>query len=271
METLGLIAGNRRLPFLWVEEARRAGFKVAAVGFKEETDPRLGARVDAFELVTLGQLGRLIGFFKAQGVKRAVMQGQIQHKQIYADIKPDWRAKWLLAKQALFVRDFRTEAILGSIAKELGRHGVQLEPATWLMEPYLAAAGRISGRPSAQARRDMAFGIQLARGLNRFDVGQTVVVKRQSCVAVESIEGTDACIARAAKLAGPGCVVVKLARPQQDLRFDLPVVGPQTFKVLAKAKAAALVLEAGKSLFLDKAACLDAAQRAGLAVEGARL
>ena len=271
METLGLIAGNRRLPFLWVEQARQAGFKVAAIGFREETDKKLARQVDAFELISLGQLNRLISFFKAHGVKRAVMQGQIQHKQIYADIKPDWRAKWLLTKQALFVRDFRTEAILGSIAKELGRHGVRLEPATWLMEPYIASAGRIAGKPSAQAKRDIAFGIKLARGLNSFDVGQTVIVKRQSCVAVESIEGTDACIARAAKLAGPGCVVIKLARPKQDLRFDLPVVGPKTFQVLAKAKAAALVLEAGKSLFLDKDASLALAQKSGLFVQGAAL
>ncbi len=268
METLGLIAGNRRLPFLWVEQARSAGFKVAAIGFREETDPRLGAQVDAFERISLGQLGKLIAFFKAHGVKRAVMQGQIQHKQIYANIKADWRAQWLLTKQALFVRDFRTEAILGAIARELGRHGVHLEPATWLMEPYLASKGRMLGKPSTQAKRDIEFGVKLARSLNALDVGQTVVVKRQSCVAVESIEGTDACIGRAAKLAGPGCVVVKLARPKQDLRFDLPVVGPKTFQILAKAKAAALVLESGKSLFLDKDACLAAAKKAGIHVQG---
>jgi DUF1009 family protein len=266
METLGLIAGNRRLPFLWVEEARRAGFKVAAIGFNEETDPRLAKQVDAFEMISLGQLGRMIKFFKTNAVKRAVMQGQIQHKQIYAKIKADWRARWLLAKQALFVRDFRTEAILGSIAKELGGHGIHLEAATWLMEPYLASAGRMLGKPSTQAKRDIAFGVKLARGLNSFDVGQTVVVKRQSCVAVESIEGTDACIERAAKLAGPGCVVIKLARPKQDLRFDIPVVGPKTFQVLAKAKAAALVLEAGRTLFLEKERSLAVAKKAGLAV-----
>ena len=180
METLGLIAGNRRLPFLWVEEARRAGFKIAAIGFNEETDSRLGAKVDAFEMISLGQLGRMIRFFKAHGVKRAVMQGQIQHKQIYANIKADWRARWLLAKQALFVRDFRTEAILGSIAKELAAHGVVLAPATWLMEPYLADRGLMLGKPTIQIRRDIAFGVKLARGLNSFDVGQTIVVKRQS-------------------------------------------------------------------------------------------
>jgi DUF1009 family protein len=268
METLGLIAGNRSLPFLWAARAREAGFMVASVGFKEEPNPKLAAHVDAFELISLGQLGQLISFFKAHGVKRAVMQGQIQHKQIHAKIRPDWRAKWLLTKQALFVRDFRTEAILGAIAKELGRHGVHLEPATWLMEPYLAAKGRMMGSASVQTKRDIEFGAKLARNLNAFDVGQTVVVKRQSCVAVESIEGTDACIARAAKLAGPGCVVVKLARPKQDLRFDLPVVGLRTFQVLAKAKASALVLEAGKSLFLEKDACLKSASAAKLYVQG---
>ncbi len=264
-KTLGLIAGNRRLPFLWAAQARAAGYQIAAVGFREETDPRLAREVDAFQMVSLGELGKLIKFFKAHGVKQAVMQGQIQHKQIYAEIKADWRAKWLLAKQALFVRDFRTEAILGSIAKELASHGVELQPATWLMEPYLAGHGHFGGpKPDGKLKKDIAFGVKLARELNKLDVGQTVVVKRMSCVAVESIEGTDACIQRAAKLAGPGCTVVKLARPQQDLRFDIPVVGPKTFEVLAKAKAKALVLEAGKTLFLEKERCLRIAESAGI-------
>jgi DUF1009 family protein len=266
-ETLGLIAGNRSLPFLWAAQARAAGFKVAASGFREETDPKLGGQVDAFQLISLGQLGQLIKFFKAHGVKRAVMQGQIQHKQIYANIKADWRAKWLLAKQALFVRDFRTEAILGSIAKELGAHGIALQPATWLMEPWLASKGvQGSHKPGSKLKRDIEFGVELTRELTKLDVGQTVVVKRMSCVAVESIEGTDACILRAAKLAGAGCVVIKLARPEQDLRFDLPVVGPKTFDVLAKAQAAALVVESRKTLFLDKDICLAKAKKAGIAV-----
>ena len=266
-ETLGLIAGNRQLPFLWAARARAAGFQVAASGFREETDARLARQVDAFQLISLGQLGQLIKFFRAQGVKRAVMQGQIQHKQIYSSIQADWRAKWLLAKQALFIRDFRTEAILGSIAKELAAQGIRLEPATWLMEPYLAAKGLQGGpKPGSKLKRDVEFGLRLTRALTELDVGQTVVVKRMSCVAVESIEGTDACILRAAKLAGAGCTVIKLARPKQDLRFDLPVVGPKTFEVLAKAKAGALVVEAGKTLFLEKDRCLATADKAGIAV-----
>jgi UDP-2,3-diacylglucosamine hydrolase len=265
---IGLIAGNRRLPFLWVEQAKAAGYSVAAIGFKEETDPRLARQVDAFELVSLGELGKLIKFFKKHGVTQAVMQGQIQHKQIYADIKADWRAKWLLAKQAVFVRDFRTEAILGSIARELGSHGIVLQPATWLMEPYLAGRGHLAGpKPGSKLRKDIAFGVKLTRELNKLDVGQTVVVKRQSVVAVESIEGTDACIQRAAKLAGSGCTVIKLARPKQDLRFDLPVVGPKTFQVLARAKAASIVLEAGKTLFLEKEACLKTSVQNHLSVQ----
>ncbi|MGH7442229.1 MAG: LpxI family protein, partial [bacterium] len=206
-ETVGLIAGNRNLPFLWARRARAAGYRVAALGFREETDPRLALEVDAFESVSLGELGKLLKFFKGQGAKRAVMQGQIQHKQIYKNVRADWRAKWLLAKQALLVRDFRTEAILGSIARELESHGVRLEPATWLMEPWLAPKGRLAGPALGRSvKRDMDFGLRLTRDLNRLDLGQTVVVKRQSCVAVESIEGTDACVLRAAKLAGPACV-----------------------------------------------------------------
>lgn len=267
-ETVGLIAGNRSLPFLWARRARAAGLRVAALGFREETDPRLAREVDAFEMVSLGELGRLLKFFKAQGVQRAVMQGQIHHTQIYnKKIKADLRAAWFLAKHALLVRNLRTEALLGSVARELAGHGVRLEPATWLMEPWLAPAGRIAGpRPSAGLRRDIDFGVRLTRDLNRLDVGQTVVVKRLSCVAVESAEGTDACIRRAAGLGREGCTVVKLARPKQDLRFDLPVVGLSTFKVLARARAAALVLEAGKTLFLDKEACLAAAAAAKIAV-----
>lgn len=266
-EWIGLIAGNRDLPFLWTRRAKAAGFKVAVLGFREETSASLAREADAFELVSLGELGKLIGFFRRHGVRRAVMQGQIQHKQIYRTIRADWRAKLLLARQALWVRDFRTEAILKSIARELGRHGVELQPATWLMEPWLAPEGRMAGpRLSLAARRDLRFGLDLTRKLNPLDVGQTVVVKRQSCVAVESIEGTDACIRRAAKLAGPGCIVVKLPRPNQDLRFDLPVVGPRTFAVLARAKVTALVLEAGKTLFLEKEKCLDTAAKAGISV-----
>lgn len=270
-ETVGLIAGNRSLPFLWAGRARQAGFRVAALGFKEETSPSLAREVDAFEMVSLGELGSLLKFFKAQGVRRAVMQGQIHHTQLYNQkIKPDLRAAWFLAKHALLVRNLRTEALLGSLARELASHGVHLEPATWLMEPWLAPAGHLAGpRPNAALKRDIRFGVELTRELNRLDVGQTVVVKRQSCVAVESAEGTDACIQRAAKLAGPGCVVVKLARPKQDLRFDLPVVGAKTFQVLAKARAAALVLERGKTLFLDKEGCLKLAAGAKMAVQGA--
>ncbi len=269
-ESVGLIAGNRDLPFLWARRAREAGHRVAAVGFREETDPRLEREVDAFAYVSLGELGKMLRFFRAQGVSRAVMQGQIQHRQIYRNLRADWRAKWLLARQALFVRDFRTEALLKSVARELEGHGVRLEPATWLMEPWLAPKGKLAGpAPSRALRRDIDFGLRLTRELNRLDVGQTVVVKRQSCVAVESVEGTDACVARAGRLAGPGCVVVKLARPGQDLRFDLPVVGPRTFAALAKARAAALVLESGKTVFLDKERCLGRAKESGLAVWGA--
>ena len=270
-ETVGLIAGNRSLPFLWAGRARDRGFRVAAVGFKEETDPRLARDVDAFEMLSLGELGRLLRFFRAQGVRRAVMQGQIHHTQLYnQSIKPDLRAAWFLAKHAVLVRNLRTEALLGSLARELESHGVRLEPATWLMEPWLAPQGRLAGpRPGTALKRDIRLGVELTRELNRLDVGQTVVVKRQSCVAVESAEGTDACIQRAAKLAGPGCVVVKLARPKQDLRFDLPVVGAKTFAVLAKARAAALVIESGKALFLDKEGCLKRAAAAGMLVQGA--
>jgi DUF1009 family protein len=263
METLGLIAGNRRLPFLFARQAKAAGFRIAAVGFHEETDPRLAKEADLYEQISVGQLGKLLGFFKRAGVRRAVMQGQIRHKLIYSKIKPDWRAALLLMR----TRDLRTESMLGAVADELKRHGVDLQSATWLMEPYLAGEGILGRvRPSAALRKDLAFGRELARGIGALDIGQTVAVKRQSCVAVESIEGTDEVILRAGKLAGPGLAVVKLAKPKQDLRFDLPVVGPETFRVLAKVKAGGLGLEAGKTLFLEKEKCLALAAKAGIAV-----
>ncbi len=263
METLGLIAGNRDLPFLFAEQAHARGYRVAAVGFREETDPRLMGKVDAFTFISLGQLGRLLAFFKAQGARRAVMQGQIQHKQIYSSIKPDWRAALLMLK----VRNFKTDTLLAAVGDELKRHGVELLPATFCMEPYLAGRG-VLGRvkPAQGPRKDLAFGRELCRGIGALDIGQTVAVKRTSCVAVESIEGTDACIARAGKLAGPGITVVKLAKPRQDLRFDLPVVGPRTFQALAKVQAKALGLEAGRTLFLEKERCLDLADQEGISV-----
>ncbi len=262
-ETIGLIAGNRDLPFLFAKQARDAGYRVAAAAFKEEADPRLERRVDAIEFLSLGQLGKLLAFFKKNGVRRAVMQGQVRHTLIYSKIKPDWRAALLLLK----VKNFRTEGILGAVADELRRHGIELQKATWLMEPYLAGKGILGAvKPSKAVARDLEFGVSLARGVGALDIGQTVCVKRLSCVAVESVEGTDACVKRAGQLAGGGVVVVKRARPRQDLRFDLPVVGPSTFLGLARAKVAALGLEAGKTLLLDGPRCIAIADRAGICV-----
>lgn len=265
METLGLIAGNRDLPFLFARQAKAAGYKVAAIGFVEETDKRLAKEVDAIEFISLGQLGRLLAFFKKHGVKRAVMQGQIKHKQIFSKIKPDWRAALLIPK----ILKFGTEGILGVVTQELVSQGLQLQPATWLMETYLAGKGVLGKiKPSKELLKDIEFGEELVKGVGALDIGQTVCVKRRSCVAVESIEGTDDCILRAGKLAGPGLTVVKRARPRQDLRFDLPVVGPKTFEILSKVKAAAIGVEAGKTLFLEKERCIDLANRAGLTVFG---
>jgi DUF1009 family protein len=191
------------------------------------------------------------------------MQGQIKHSKIYSKIKPDWRAALLLLK----IKNFRTEGILGAVAGELSRHGVHLQPATWLMEPYLAGKGVLGKlKPSKAVQKDLDFGRTLAKGVGALDIGQTVCVKRLSCAAVESIEGTDACILRAGKLAGAGISVIKRARPKQDLRFDLPVVGPKTFQMLAKVKAAAIGLEAGRTLMLEKEKCVQIADKAGISI-----
>src|SRR4051812_31185326 len=185
METIGLIAGNRDLPFLFARQARAKGYRVAAIAFGEETDKRLAKEVDAIEFISLGQLGKLLSFFKKNGVRKAVMQGQIKHSKIYSKIKPDWRAALLLLK----IKNFRTEGILGAVAGELERHGLQLQPATWLMEPYLAGKGVLGRvRPSKEVLKDLEFGRELVKGVGALDIGQTVAVKRRSCVAVESIE-----------------------------------------------------------------------------------
>lgn len=266
METIGLIAGNRDLPFLFARRAKAAGYRVAAIAFGEETDRRLAKEVDAIEFISLGQLGKLLSFFKKNGVKRAVMQGQIKHDKIYAKIKPDWRAALLLLK----IRNFRTEGILGAVAAELASHGVHLQPATWLMEPYLAGKGVLGKRkPSKDTLKDLEFGRMLVKGVGALDIGQTVCVKRLSCVAVESIEGTDECILRAGKLAGAGVTVVKHARPKQDLRFDLPVIGPTTIQKMAKAKVTAVGVEAGRTLILDRQKCIALADKAGISIVGA--
>ena len=277
-DTLGLIAGNGRFPFLLLEAARAHGLSVVVAAIKEETDPEMDARAAAdsgvrVHWLSLGELSKLIETFRAEGVSRAVMAGQVKHKQIFSSIRPDWR----LAKLLLNLRTRNTDMLLGAIAKVLADEGIELISSTAYLEPLLAAPGVMTRRqPSEEELLDVSYGLHVARGIAGFDLGQTVVVAAQACVAVEAMEGTDATIARAGELmrASEGEVstlsrsltVVKVAKPRQDLRFDVPVVGLPTILTMRAAGATCLCVEAGRTLMFDRAAMVAEADAAGIAL-----
>ena len=275
---LGLIAGNGRFPFLLLDAARAHGLTVVVAAIKEETSPEMNERAAAdpalrVHWMSLGELSKLIETFHAEGVTRAVMAGQVRHKQIFSSIRPDWR----LAKLLLSLRTRSTDMLLGAVAKVLGDEGIELISSTAYLEPLLAAAGVMTRRePSEQERLDIAYGLTVARGIAGYDLGQTVVIAAQACVAVEAMEGTDATIARAGELlrtldAGEATLsraltVVKVAKPNQDMRFDVPVIGVPTIAAMQAAGATCLCVEAGRTLLFDRAALVEAADGAGIAV-----
>jgi DUF1009 family protein len=262
---LGLIAGNGRFPFLVAAAGRRAGRRVVAVAIKEETDPALAGEVDEIHWVSLGQLGRCIDALKGGGVQEAVMAGQVKHKQIFAGIVPDLKMMALLARLALK----NTDSLIGAVADALGREGIALLSSTVLLQDQMAIAGAMtSRRPSADELKDVEYGREVARALAGFDIGQTVVVKDRAAVAVEAMEGTDEVIRRAGRIAGAGCTVVKVAKPRQDVRFDVPVVGPGTVAAMGEAQARVLAVQAGATLLLDRAEVLAQADRGDVAVWG---
>jgi UDP-2,3-diacylglucosamine hydrolase len=262
---LGLIAGNGRFPFLVADAARRQGRRVVAVAIREETFPDLEGRVDAMHWVSLGQLGRCLEALKSEGVTEAVMAGQVKHRQIFSGIVPDLKMMALLARVAVK----NTDSLIGAVADFLAREGISLLPSTALLEDHLAAPGAMTRRkPSKDERQDIEYGRSVARALAGLDLGQTVVIKDRAAVALEAMEGTDEVIRRAGKLAGPGTTVVKVAKPRQDMRFDVPVVGAATVEVMREAGARVLALEAGRTLLLDKLGFLAAADEAGIAVWG---
>jgi UDP-2,3-diacylglucosamine hydrolase len=278
MDKLGLIAGNGRFPFLLLDAARAHGLTVIVAAIKEETSSEINDRAATDSNVrvywmSLGELSKLIETFHAEGVTRAVMAGQVRHKQIFSSIRPDWR----LAKLLMNLRTRNTDMLLGAVAKVLGDEGIELISSTAYLEPLLATAGVLTRRaPSDDELRDIAYGQTVARGIAGFDLGQTVVIAAQACVAVEAMEGTDATIARAGELfrtleAGDSAfsralTVVKVAKPNQDMRFDVPVVGLPTIEAMRAAGATCLCLEAGRTLLFDRAALVEAADAAGIAV-----
>jgi len=273
-ERLGLIAGNGRFPFLVLDAARAQGFDVVVAAIKEEASPDIDSHgAAAVHWLSLGELSKLIETFKKEGVTRAVMAGQVKHKQIFSSIRPDWR----LAKLLLSLGTRNTDSLLGAVAKVLGDEGITLENSTALLEPLLAKAGVLTKRaPSEQEQKNIAYGREVARHLAQFDIGQTVVVAEAACVAVEAMEGTDATIERAGQLMASlgsdtstlsrGLTVVKIAKPNQDMRFDVPVVGVKTIAVMRAAGATCLALAAGKCLLLDGDAIGKAADEGGIAI-----
>jgi UDP-2,3-diacylglucosamine hydrolase len=270
---LGIIAGNGRFPFLVLDAARAQGYEVVVAAIKEETSPEIESRGTTVHWLSLGELSKLIETFRREGITRAVMAGQVKHKQIFSSIRPDWR----LAKLLLSLDLRNTDALLGAVAKVLADEGIMLENSTSLLEPLLAKPGVITKRtPSAIERRNIEYGRMVARGLAQFDIGQTVVVAGSACVAVEAMEGTDATIERAGQIMAslePGksalernLTVVKVAKPKQDMRFDVPVAGVRTIEVMKKAGAVCLAVDAGKCLLIDGDTVVRAADEAGIAM-----
>jgi DUF1009 family protein len=294
MQKLGLIAGNGRFPFLLLDAARAHNLTVVVAAIKEETDPEINARAAAdpgihVHWLSLGELSRLIETFQAEGVTRAVMAGQVKHKQIFSSIRPDWR----LAKLLLNLRTRNTDMLLGAVAKVLGDEGIELISSTTYLEPLLAKPGALTQRgPDEEEQKDIAYGRTVAQAIAAYDLGQTVVIAAQACVAVEAMEGTDATITRAGELFRTldlgtndlgtndlatettqptttlrrSLTVVKVAKPNQDMRFDVPVIGVATIHTMQSAGATCLAIEAGKTLLFDPAAIIAAADQAGIAI-----
>jgi hypothetical protein len=276
--TLGLIAGNGRFPFLLLDAARAQDARVVVAAIKEETDPEINSRAASDSAITLewfslGDLSKLIAYFQREGVKQAVMAGQVRHTQIFSAIRPDWR----LAKLLLNLRSRSTDALLGAVAKVLSDEGIELVRSTTFLEPMLAAEGVLTQRgPDEQEQKDIAYGRNVARGIAGFDIGQTVVIAAEACVAVEAMEGTNAAILRAGKilreLEGEASTlerrltVIKVAKPKQDMRFDVPVIGLATITAMKEARATCLCVEAGRTLIFDRENLLREADAASIAI-----
>ena len=264
-ENIGLIAGKGQFPLLFAQAARSHGVEVIAAAHRGETDPALGDLVQELHWVYVGQLGKIIRIFKKAGVRRAVMAGGITRGRLFKEFRPDLRALSVVRRAGAG----KDDRLLRAVAAELESEGITVAPSTLFLEDLLAPAGQIGRRaPSPEERQDIDFGLQVAREVGRLDIGQCVVVRRQVVVALEAIEGTDDAIRRGGSLAGPGTVVVKISKPHQDLRFDVPAVGPDTIAAMKEVGAAVLALESGKTLIFNRQEMLKAANRAKIAVWG---
>jgi DUF1009 family protein len=274
MQRIGLIAGNGKFPLLILDAARAQGFEVVVAAIKEEASPEIEFHGAAsVHWLSLGELSKLIETFQREGVRRALMAGQVKHKQIFSAIRPDWR----LAKLLLSLTTRNTDSLLGAVAQVLEEEGITLENSTTLLEPLLVKSGVLTRRgPNEQERKNIDYGRAVADQLAHHDIGQTVVIADAACVAVEAMEGTDATIERAGQIMSSlhgdastlsrSLTVVKIAKPNQDMRFDVPVIGVKTIEVMQVAGATCLALDAGKCLLLDGGKILDAANAVNIAV-----
>ncbi len=261
----GLIAGNGQFPFLVLEAARSQGIDMAVIAIREEASPELEKIAGNMHWVSLRELSRTLELLHAEGVNRAVMAGQVKHNKIFSSIRPDWK----LAKLLFSLPLKNTDSLIGAVARVLESEGIQLVDSTVFLKPLIPAAGVLTKRaPDAREAADIAYVREVARHIAGLDLGQTVVIRDRACVAVEAMEGTDETIERAARIAGGGSlVVVKVSKPRQDMRFDVPVVGLQTVEVMRRCKVSALGMDAGRTLLFDRARVTEAADAAGIAIE----
>jgi UDP-2,3-diacylglucosamine hydrolase len=260
---LGLIAGNGKFPFLVLEGARKAGTPVAVAAIREETDPEIERVADRVTWVGIGQLGKMLKFFKNEGVDKAIMAGQVKHVQIFSSSIPDVR----MLKMLLRLPRRNTDALIGAVAGELAAEGIDLIDSTYFLKDQLPPPGTLSKRePDERERGDIEYGLEVAHEIARLDLGQTIVVRDRACVAIEAMEGTDAVIRRAGELVRGRLTVVKIAKPDQDMRFDVPVVGLPTIETMAQHRATCLCLTAGKTLIFDRDDMLKTANKHKIAV-----
>jgi DUF1009 family protein len=265
VKKLGLIAGNGKFPLMFAEEAKRAGYTVIAVAHRGETDEAIAQAADQVTWVYVGQLGKIIRAFQTAGVTEAVMAGGIRKIKLFGNFRPDLRGARFLAK----TKSREDDALLRGIADELAGEGIQILQSTLCLSHTISSAGVLTKRaPRREEWDDIRLGYQTAKEVGRLGIGQTVVVKNQVIVAVEAVEGTDAAIQRGGALAKAGCVVVKVSKPQQDLRFDVPAVGLDTIQCLHEVDAAVLAVEAGKTILLEKENFLRQADAYGISVVG---
>ena len=264
-EGWGLIAGNGRFPFLVLEGARSQGIEMAVLAIKEEASPELAQAAKRVHWVSLGELGKAIELLQSEGVTRAVMAGQVKHNKIFSAIRPDWK----LAKLLLSLPRKNTDSLIGAVAKVLEEEGIQLVDSTLFLKPLLADAGVLTRRaPDEHEAADLAYGLGVARQIAAMDIGQTVVIADCACVAVEAMEGTDETLERAARLAnGRPLVVVKVSKPGQDMRFDVPVVGLPTVETMKRTGTTALGIDAARTLLFDRPKLIELADTAGIAIQ----